>query len=91
MSHALYGDHHSTAITVRDQQKSRANPISVQTSKTYQNHQKRGMAKDLGSIASSSGTKSKNKPNKKRRDALKKKLAEPQVVDNAPLTVDVNT
>lgn len=34
---------------------------------------KGGVAKDLGSFASSSGTKRKNKPIKKRCDALKKK------------------
>lgn len=38
------------------------------------------MAKELGSIATTSGIKSKNKPTKKRRDALKKKLAKTQVV-----------
>lgn len=40
---------------------------------TPQNMVKGGVAKDLGSFASSSGTKRKNKPIKKRRDALKKK------------------
>lgn len=44
------------------------------------------MAKDIGSLASSSGTKSKNKLSKKISDALKKRLAESQVTDKNPLT-----
>lgn len=48
------------------------------------------MAKELGSIATTSGNKSKNKPTKKRRDALKKKLAKNQVVNNDPVFGDVN-
>lgn len=45
-----------------------------QNNDTGQNFSKGGLAKDLGFLASYSGSKSKNKPSKKRRDALKKKL-----------------
>lgn len=44
------------------------------------------MAKDIGSLASSSGTKSKNKLSKKISDALKKRFTESQMIDKNPLT-----
>lgn len=40
------------------------------------NSQRGDMAKDMGSFASSSSTKSKKKPIKKRRDVLMKKIVE---------------
>lgn len=54
------------------------------------------MAKEMGVVASSRGTKSKNKLSKKRRDALKKKLATigsvvPKIHESGPLDTTKTT
>lgn len=62
----------------------------------FLNQQKGGKAKDIGAVTSSNGSKSKNKLNKKRRDPLKKKLAEvgnvvPEISEASPVDVTRTT
>lgn len=79
----------TSTTTTRGQQSQVKEPVLSRKPTPDHQMQKGSMAKDVGSIASSSGIKSKNKPSKKRRDALKKKLVEFQGIRNVTEPMEV--